>query len=465
LVKQTDLAVLATLAGNWEAEPEPVLPITKPQTPFPIESLPPIIQEAVTETLEYTKVPIGLACSTALGVAAASVQHLALVARDHQTIGPVSLYVLSILKSGERKSTIFRKLWQGIWKMQWELKEQWDHYQVQDHDEINPLFDRDSPPKILFEDATVQGLALEIESGIRSVLMSSSEGGTVFGGIGMRGEALMGALAFLNKAWDAEPQSMTRKQAVSTYLDNYRLSCLISSQRETIQEWLSKNAGLAEGMGFLARFLICVPESTIGSRVYKQAPEATPKLDRFTDQCLKKLRQKTDLGNPRILNLSDDAHRVWVEYFNFVEAAQGKDGPYEYHTAAASKSAEQAARIAAVFTLLSADHAVEVGLEAMQQGITIAQWFLDESLRLSGHLTTSRGQRHAEILLEWLKELEPDDEKPLRVGELLQIGPRPIRKKKERDEAVKVLSELGWIQVLKWRNSRIILLHPSIRKK
>ena len=218
-------------------------------------------------------------------------------------------------------------------------------------------------------------------------------------------------------------------------------------------------------MGFLAPFLICVPESTIGSRVYKQAPEATPKLDRFTDQCLKKLRQKTDLGNPRILNLSYDAHRVWVEFFNFVEAAQGKDGPYEYHTAAASKSAEQAARIAAVFTLLSEDHAVEVGLKAMQQGITIAQWFLDESLRLSGHLTILRGQRHAEILLEWLKELEPDDEKPLRVGELLQIGPRPIRKKKERDEAVKVLSELGWIQVLKWRNSRIILLHPSIRKK
>ena len=132
---------------------------------------------------------------------------------------------------------------------------------------------------------------------------------------------------------------MTRKQAVSTYLDNYRLSCLISSQRETIQEWLSKNAGLAEGMGFLGRFLICVPESTIGFRVYKQAPEATPKLDRFNDQCLKKLRQKTDLGNPRILNLSYDAHRVWVEFFNFVEAAQGKDGPYEYHTAAASKSA------------------------------------------------------------------------------------------------------------------------------
>ena len=62
-----------------------------------------MIQEAVIETLDYTQVPIGLACITALGVPAASVQHLDLVARDHQTIGPVSLFVLSILRSGERK--------------------------------------------------------------------------------------------------------------------------------------------------------------------------------------------------------------------------------------------------------------------------------------------------------------------------------------------------------------------------
>ena len=93
-------------------------------------------------------------------------------------------------------------------------------------------------------------------------------------------------------------------------------------------------------------------------------------------------------------------------------------------------------------------------------GIKIAKWFLDESLRLSGHLTISRVQSHAEMLLEWLRKIQKDDEMPLKVGDILQNGPRPIRKKKERDDAVKVLSELGWIQVVKWKNSRIILLHP-----
>jgi putative DNA primase/helicase len=464
LVNETDLAVLANLAGNWVAEPEPVLPILSPQTEFPIESLPLLIREAVRETLDYTQAPIGLACSTALGVASTCVQHLALVARDHQTVGPVSLFVLSVLRSGERKSTIFRKMWKGIWEMQRELKEQWDHYQEEKQGKLTHLFERDIPPKILFEDATVQGLAKEIETGVRSVLMSSSEGGTVFGGIGMRGDALMGALAFLNKAWDAEPQSMTRKQAESNYLEFYRLSCLISSQRETIQDWLSKNAGLAEGMGFLARFLVCIPESTIGFRLYKQAPEFTPKLDKFNDQCLKKLRKKTYLAKPQILPLSDDAHRIWVEYFNLVEEAQGRGGPYEYNTAAASKSAEQAARIAAVFTLFNEEEVLEVGLEAMKQGISIAKWFLDESLRLTSHLTTTNAQRHGLILLEWLKKLEIDNEAPLKVGDLLKFGPRPIRKKTDRDDAVKMLAELGWIQVRKWRNSKIILLHPSIKK-
>ena len=105
-----------------------------------------------------------------------------------------------------------------------------------------------------------------------------------------------------------------------------------------------------------------------------------------------------------------------------------------------------------------------MGLEAMEQGISIAKWFLDESLRLTSHLTTTNAQRNGEILLEWLKELKIDNEAPLKVGDLLKFGPRPIRKKKERDDALKILADLGWIQVRKWRNSKIILLHPSIRK-
>ena len=95
-----------SLADMWLSEPEPIIQGLQHQTEFPIECLPEIIRECVVETCSYTQVPIAFASSTALGVAGASVQHLAQVARDDQTVGPISLYILTILSSGERKSTI-----------------------------------------------------------------------------------------------------------------------------------------------------------------------------------------------------------------------------------------------------------------------------------------------------------------------------------------------------------------------
>ena len=343
------------------------------------------------------------------------------------------------------------------------MYEEWNHYERNADEDDDPLLEGESPPRLLFEDATVQGLALDIDTGIKSVLLSSSEGGTVFGGVGMRGDALMGAMAFLNKAWDAEPQSMTRKQAVSTYLDLYRLSCLISTQRESLKEWLNKSIGLAEGMGFLARFLICVPETTIGNRLYVPAPEETPKLDLFNDICLNHLRTKTDLGQLPVIHLSQKAHKEWVEYFNFVEAAQGLDGPYEYNTAVASKSAEQAARMAGVFTLYGDEDRKVIDEEEMVMGISVAKWFLDESMGLQSEIGISHRHHKADELLNWLKRLKQDDDQPLLLSELIQLGPRCIRTKKDRDEAVETLSNHGWIKKERWENKNIIQLHPSIR--
>ena len=64
--------------------------------------------------MNYAQTPISMTASIALGYTAASVQHLALVARDEQTFGPCSLYVLNIAQSGERKSTVDRAFEKGI---------------------------------------------------------------------------------------------------------------------------------------------------------------------------------------------------------------------------------------------------------------------------------------------------------------------------------------------------------------
>ena len=454
-----------SLADKWLSEPEPIIQGLQHQDKFPIECLPEIIRECVVETCSYTQVPIAFASSTALGVAAASVQHLANVARDDQTVGPISLYVLNILRSGERKSTIHKLFQKGFRDRQAELIKNFKDSSSDSNINDSSGQSQIRLPVILFEDVTMQALSLDISLGEKCALLSSSEGGTIFGGIGMKGENLMGALAFLNKAWDGESQAMTRKQTQSSYIDHYRLSSLISSQKKSLDEWLSKSVGLAEGMGFLARFLICIPRSQIGHRLYIKAPSYTPCLDKFSNSSLDSLRIKTDLTKPRILRLSKNAHEIWVEYFDKIERSQAKDGKYENHTAAASKSAEQAARIAAVFTLFGNHQAERVETVEMERGIRIAEWFLDESMKLSTTINTPKSNQDAEKILKWLKIRQKSSDQPITPRELSQDGPNSLRGKSKRDEVLKILSDKGWVKVIKSDNKNYIQLHPYLMKE
>ena len=125
---------------------------------------------------------------------------MANVARDDQTVGPISLYVLNILRSGERKSTIHKLFQKGFRDRQAELIKNFKDSSSDSNINDSSGQSQIRLPRILFEDVTMQALSLDISLGEKCTLLSSSEGGTIFGGIGMKGENLMGALAFLNKA-------------------------------------------------------------------------------------------------------------------------------------------------------------------------------------------------------------------------------------------------------------------------
>ena len=199
---------------KWSDEPEPFFNLKRTPGKYPLVSYPPIIKNAVEAFVDYAQTPISMTASIALGYAAASVQHLALVARDEQTFGPCSLYVLNIAQSGERKSTVDRAFEKGIRELERINKEKADHYE-------EALSMDGSSKRIIYEDATAEGLAVELQNNNKSIVLASSEGGSIFGSVGMRGEAILKALSFFNKAWDADTQCMSRKQSESVYLKDY----------------------------------------------------------------------------------------------------------------------------------------------------------------------------------------------------------------------------------------------------
>ena len=86
-----------------QSQPVPLVRQVPPAEPYPIDALSPIIGPAARALMEHVQVPDALAAHAVLGFAALAAQAHANV----QTLGgprPISLYMLTVAESGERKT-------------------------------------------------------------------------------------------------------------------------------------------------------------------------------------------------------------------------------------------------------------------------------------------------------------------------------------------------------------------------
>ena len=230
---------------------------------------------------------------------------------------------------------------------------------------------------------------------------------------------------------------------------------------ESLEHWLNQNVNLAQGIG-LARFLVNIPESRIGERRYVPAPNDVQSLSRFIKICEERLAKKADLEEPKKLHFSQEASSDWIKYFNETETGQKPGGPWEEHTAAGSKSPEQAARIAGVFTLFEDPDAEFISPIAMSSAIKVARYHLNESVRLESQTGSSQLERDSHVLLMWLAKQNLDNE--LTPRDISQIGPSRFRKIKRRDPALFELEKSGYLKKVKQGKKTIIKFHPHFRE-
>lgn len=100
----TDDKLQPTIDNQW------LMPVSLQQEseshPYPLSALPAGIGDAVREVLEFVQCPMALAACSALSALSVSAQHIANVRRAELLVGPISLFVLAIAESGERKSSV-----------------------------------------------------------------------------------------------------------------------------------------------------------------------------------------------------------------------------------------------------------------------------------------------------------------------------------------------------------------------
>lgn len=410
--------------------------------PYPLEVLPPLIRDAIKEVEQFTQAPTALIAASAHSAVSATVQGLASVERGAGLRGPASLFFLTLAVSGERKSSAEKYFTRAIheWEAQqaeaskptlaayraasteWQCTEEGykqaikqsakggmpDKYVAEQLKQLE-LNRPQEPriPSILRQDATPEALGVALAHWPVAAMLSN-EAGIIFGAHGMNPKSVMRNMAGLNVCWDGGHLRRDRTSTQSTNVEGMRLTMGLMVQPETLQSFLSKQGALARGIGFFARFLVAHPESTQGTRYYREQTPEEPALTAFNARATQLLNSPTQVDaegrlETTYLTLSPEAKEIWVAFHDEVEEELGRGREYYDVQDVASKAADNAARLAACLHTFC-DHMgmLVISAESMEAGAELMRWYLHEARRFCRQLAIPESLRKAERLEEWL---------------------------------------------------------------
>ena len=483
-----------TSSADYWPEPLPLFAKVDPE-PYPIDALPDTIRAAVEEVAAFVKAPVPMVASCALTALSLACQGHVDVKRAEKLHGPVGLFMLTIADSGERKSTCDSFFSQAIREYEAneaeaakpELKsykaayESWEakYNGIKDAirrdvklkkstDELEANLrklehDKPLPPKVphlLYADATPEALAYSLANQWPSGGVVSAEAGIVFGSHGMGKDSSMRAMALYNILWDGASMSINRRTVESFTVKGARLTMGLQVQEATLRAFMSQSGGLARGTGFLARFLVSWPESTQGNRMFTEPPENWPHLSIFNRRIAAILKQPVPIGEdgtltPALLSLTPEAKGLWVEYHNKIELDLADGGELYDVRDVASKTADNIARLAALFQMMSGEICA-IGHKAMEGACRLGAWHLHEARRFFGEFALPAELADAARLETWLISY-CEREGVQSVGKSIALQRGPLRKKDSLDAAIRELVDLNRLRVGR-DNKRVVLL-------
>ena len=496
---------MTPVQSNDVGWPDP-LPLTAKidPEPYPLDALPETIRAAAEEVRAFTKAPIPLVASSALAALSLAVQAHADVKRAEKLSGPVGLFLLTIADSGERKSTcdgFFMQAIHGYEANQAEVAkpvikdhraslEAWEAKRGGIKEKIRSLsktgkptheqeaalrdLEHDKPepprvPRLIYGDATPEALKWNLAKGWPSGGVVSSEAGLVFGAHGMGKDSVMRNLATLNQLWDGADIATERRTSESFTVRGARLTIALQVQEATLRSFFDRSGGLARGTGFLARFLVAWPESTQGNRPFTDPPDTWPALVKFNQRIATILDQDVPIDDdgalsPPVFPLTADTKAAWVMFHDAIESELRSGGELYDVRDVASKTADNAARIATLFQLFEHGAGGAVGLAAFEGASRIAAWHLHEARRFYGELALPEEQADAVRLDSWLLDYCRREKTNIIPRREVQrnVTPGHLRQKVALDTALVELVEAERVRLVQEGRRKEIHINPAL---
>jgi hypothetical protein len=490
-----------TAGAAWSA-PVPLVGQIE-RVAYPMDALPAAIRGAVEEVHEAVQAPPEMVASSALAVASLAAQSLADVSRSRTLPGPCSLYFLTVAESGDRKSTVDRLMGRAVHDFQDAQRdasrvvlaghtadvEAWEARRGATSDRMASdakkegksidgyradlaQLESEKPqaprvPRLTYEDVTSEKLGKALATEWPSGAIFSSEGGAVLGGHSMGKDAIGRTLALFNKLWDGAPHIVDRATAPSFAVRGARMTISLQVQPVVLADFLDRDRGMSRGSGFLARFLVSQPMSLQGTRLYKE-PGDMPELGLFSARITELLNDLPQIDPDRglllpLLDFTADAKALWVDSYNAIEGELSSGGDFASIKDAASKAADNIARLAAVLHVFEYGARGPISAQSVEAARRIVLWHAYSARALFAPLTLSRETANAATLDRWLIDrcsMEGVDGFSART--LANAGPNGTRKREDLDAALEILAAHGRVRVVQLGKKRTVKVNPAL---
>lgn len=440
--------------------------------PFPVDALPQIIRNAIYEVEQHTQAPQGLIAASALGVISLACQNRIDVCRMRNLRGPVSLFLLTLADSGERKSTVDKLLMEPLYQLEKNLFEKYTHdltvwkndeeilniekkslmsklksdiRRNKDHLATNEklkalLASHPKSPmrfKQIFNDATPAAIKDYLCGDWRSVGIMSDEAGAIFNGY------TLNELPFINKMWDGAIFPVERKSEPEKIISDARMTLSLMVQPNVFKGYIDRKGDMAKGIGFFARCLMCHPGSTQGNRQITSPVVSTEHLPIFHQRLMGIVNESIARNNENgrlCLRFTVDAEKRWIAFSNNVENEMGILGKLSNFKDYASKMAENMARIAALLHHFNGDEG-DISLSTVEAAVEISTWYVGEYVRLfSKPQEFTLAISEADELYWWIKNycirLQASW---ITKNTVLQYGPNKFRNRSKANELLNTL--------------------------
>lgn len=343
------VTMTCTTEGRATESSRPLFRPCAPGEPFPLEALGPTLMPVAKAIEDLTQAPAAICGNAVLAAACLAVQARWDVWLPSGQVRPISLMLMTVAASGERKTSADREALRGVRDRERELRQAFPEVQAQHRnaqdayqavrariikahkdnmgairaalDELGPEPVRPKQPILVVSEPTIEGLIKLLADALPTIGLFSSEGGSFLGGHAMSEEAKLRSAARLSSLWDGEPIDRIRAGEAANVLVGRRLALHLMAQPEAAAIFL--NDPVLRDQGLLSRLLIAAPEPRAGTRLFREASDASRiRVAEFGSHILGLLRDLSENQDPLPrLQLNSEAQKLFIRGHDEVERA------------------------------------------------------------------------------------------------------------------------------------------------